>query len=190
MNPITAFKQQLATTLDVPSDEWPYLERCLQTRSLKAGEIYYSQGEACDEIGFIVAGLAYNYYTSESGDAFVKNFVMPGNAVASYMSVILSAPATYSCKAIDDCVLITLKYNDLKALYARHACWERLGRLNAEKCFFVTEEREQQLLTLDATARYNSFLKNHADLASRVPQYLIASYIGVSPVTLSRIRSK
>jgi CRP-like cAMP-binding protein len=190
MNPISAFKLQLASSLDVPAEQWPHLEQCLQLRKLSKDEVYYSEGTLCDEVGFLVDGLVYNYYTNEKGDEFVKNFVLPGNPVASYMSVILTAPAAYTCKAIEESVLVTMKYKDLLKLYDLHPCWDRLGRMNAEKCFFVTEQREQQLLTMDATTRYAEFLKNNRELANRIPQYLIASYIGVSPVTLSRIRAK
>ena len=132
----------------------------------------------------------YNFYTNAKGEEFVKNFVTEGNPVASYMSVIRGNPAAYSCMAIEDTLLVTLKYSDLKKLYETYSCWERMGRVNAEQCYFETEQREQQLLTMDATERYELFMKQNARLASRVPQYLIASYIGVSPVTLSRIRSK
>lgn len=190
MTLLSAFKEQLTASLEIPSEEWASFEKCLGLQELSSDEIYYRQGEACNEIGYVVNGLVYNYYTTESGDEVVKNFVVAGNPVASYMSLIFEKPATFTCKTIERTTLITLKYSDLKSFYTRHACWERLGRMNAEKCFAVTEEREQQLLTMDATARYNLFLKNNPELSQRVPQYLIASYIGVSPVTLSRIRRK
>lgn len=190
MNTILAFKQMLSSYLKVPTAQWANLERCLKMRTLKANELYYTQGQDTDEIGFIVTGLVYNFYTSDKGDQFVKNFVTAGYPVASYMSVLTGMPANYGCKALEDTTLVTLKYPDLKRLYDEHPCWERMGRINAEQCFFETERREQQLLTLDATARYELFLKDHAELAGRAPQYLIASYIGVSPVTLSRIRGK
>ncbi|MDG0817188.1 Crp/Fnr family transcriptional regulator [Bdellovibrio svalbardensis] len=190
MDAYTALKDSLAAYLPIPPDQWLQFVRYLNVRNLKADEVYYSQGQKYEEIGFVVKGLVYNFYSNDKGEEFVKNFVAEGSTVASYMSVVRELPAVYSCVAVEDTHLVTVKYSDLKKLYESHSCWERLGRLNAEECLFETEQREQQLLMMNATERYELFMKQNAALANRLPQYLIASYIGVSPVTLSRIRGK
>ena len=78
----------------------------------------------------------------------------------------------------------------LYKLYERHACWERLGRKNAENLALVKESREKELLLDSLEIRYRRFLKEFPGLADRIPQYHIASYLGVTDVALSRIRKK
>ncbi len=131
-----------------------------------------------------------NYYTTLDGEISVKNFISEGKPVTCYSNLLLGTPASFSCEFLENTTLITLKYRDLKKLYASHLCWERLGRLSAEQIFIDKEQREFEFLTLDAKSRYRNFCKNEASVLNRVPQYLIASYIGITPVALSRLRAK
>jgi CRP-like cAMP-binding protein len=78
----------------------------------------------------------------------------------------------------------------LNEFYDRHACWERLGRKNAEQLVLIKEAREKELLLDSLEVRYQRFLQEFPGLADRIPQYHIASYLGVTDVALSRIRKK
>lgn len=188
VEPIEKLKNYLQSFMSIPPLEWPHLIKSLRYRSLKKDEHFFKQGEVFGEIGFVAKGLLYNYYTNRAGDEFVKIFVKEGEPVSPYSSQIQGIPANYSCKALENTHLITLKFEALQNLYRRHACWERLGRLNAEKYFINKESREHEFLIADAKGRYEHFVRDHQELINRVPQYLIASYLGMSPVSLSRIR--
>lgn len=163
--------------------------RCLRIKKLKKGEFYYKQGEHFDEVGFVLKGLLYNYYTNQDGEIFVKTFISEGQPVTCYSNLMTATPASFSAQTLEPTVLITLKYMDLQSLYSRHVCWERMGRISAEKLFIEKEKREFEFLSMDAKARYMSFVQRMPNLLNRIPQYLIASYIGVSAVSLSRLRS-
>lgn len=76
-----------------------------------------------------------------------------------------------------------------ESLYKRHRCWETLGRKLAEGLYIKKEMKERLLLMNTAEERYLQFLKEFPGLEKRVPQYHIASYLGITPVSLSRIRS-
>jgi hypothetical protein len=78
----------------------------------------------------------------------------------------------------------------MNAFYERHPCWERLGRKNAEYMFLFKEAREKELLLDSLEVRYQRFVKNFPGLAQKIPQYHIASYLGVTDVALSRVRKK
>ena len=190
MTQFDSLKTYLSTFVSVPPMEWFHFVKLLGLKRVPKDSLYYRQGEKFDEIGFVVKGLLYNYYTMEDGKYLVKKFLFEGNPVTCYSDLIRGTPASFSCKALEDCLLITLKYKDLEELYKRHACWERLGRISAEVLFADKEKREFDFLSKDAKGLYASFVQDTPDLVNRVPQYLIAAYIGVSAVSLSRIRSE
>jgi len=78
----------------------------------------------------------------------------------------------------------------LQELYDRHPVWERIGRIKAERLAIQKEFREKEFLLDTAETRYRRFLKEFPDLTDRIPQYYIASYLGITDVALSRIRKK
>lgn len=74
--------------------------------------------------------------------------------------------------------------------YSKHPCWQTLGRLVAEKHFLAKEQREYEFLQLDVMERYNKFKEDFGPLMGKIPQHQIASYLGITPVALSRVLSK
>jgi CRP-like cAMP-binding protein len=183
-------KKFLAGVISIPPGEWLFLLRHLRIRRLDKGEVFFKQGEHFDDIGFIVRGVMFNYYTNAEGEEFVKVILGDGMLVAPYSTQIQKKPSPFSARTIEKTLLVTLKYSDLEKMYDRNVCWERLGRKMAEVLFARKEDREWQFLMADAKMRYELFKKENAKFLDRIPQYLIASYIGVSPVTLSRIRNE
>lgn len=187
---LESLKDSLLSFVSVPATEWIHLVSLLKIKSYAKDENFFVQGEKFDEIGFVVKGLLYNYYTLTSGELIVKNFINERQLVTCYSDLLLDRAASFSCRTIEDTKLVVLKHRDLLGLYDRNKCWERMGRMSAEKQFIAKEHRESDFLFLDAKGRYEKFVKENATLINRVPQYLIASYIGISPASLSRIRSE
>lgn len=190
MDYFEVLKKYLSGFLSIPPLEWIYFARLLSVRKLEKDSYFFRQGESTGEIGFVLQGMLYNFYTDSNGKVAVKYFIREGEAVAPYSSLLLGEPAAFSCQAIESCLIVTLQYQDLQKLYARHICWEKMGRVSAEKLYIEKEKRELQFLTLEAAARYDQFMKANSQISGRIPQYLIASYLGISPVSLSRIRKK
>lgn len=188
MEAFDALKTYLAGAFSLPPLEWLRLAKSLRFKSLAKGEFFVKQGDPVSEIGFVVKGLLYNYYTNDSGEDFVKFFIPEKNMVACYSSLLQGIPAGFSSQALEPTTLITFPYKELRNLYQSHAAWERIGRLSVEKLYIDMEKREQYFMMADAKTRYEAFLRDKPDLVQRVPQYIIASYIGISPVSLSRIR--
>ena len=83
--------------------------------------------------------------------------------------------------------MLAVPFKEIQKLYQRHPCWNELGRKIAENFFIVKEQREYEFLLLDAKARYLNFIHDYADLTERIPQYHIAAYLGITPVSLSRV---
>jgi CRP-like cAMP-binding protein len=185
---LEAVRKYLSGFVAVPPGEWFPFVKLLRLKKLEKGEFFCRQGEETQDLGLVLKGLLFNFYTNSEGEDFVKYFIPENNVVACYSSLIKGEPAAFSSQALEPTTLVTMKYRDLQALRERHICWERLGRISAERLYIEKEEREQRFLMEDARARYGAFVRANGELMQRVPQYLIASYLGISPVSLSRIR--
>lgn len=157
-------------------------------RTFERGRHLVRAGNAMDDAYFIVKGLVRYYYLTEEGKEFNKHFATAGDFAASMHSFVLQAPSPFFIQAIELTDTIVLPNNRLRQLFDRHVCWERLGRRIAERLALLKEEREKAFLLDSLRVRYSHFLETYPDLVHRIPQYHIASYLGVTDVALSRIR--
>lgn len=183
-------RKRIGSLIELPDQEWRHAENLFKFKTIKKGEIYCSQGVRFPYIGFLAKGLIYSYYETEVGDVSVKRFLLPGDPVSAYPEIIFDLPASYSSRALEESLIVHMDYLDFMALTERHHCWDRFIRKSLELEIFKREKREYSLFMLSATQRYEEFVKSGGDLVSRIPQYLIASALGISPEALSRIRAR
>jgi CRP-like cAMP-binding protein len=158
-------------------------------RELKKGEDFISEGELGDSFAFIQSGLLRSFYISPKGEEYNKHFFMGGSFVAPLTSLVLNRPSPLYIGALENSELLVASASALSELYVSHIDLNILGRKLVEYAWIGKERRETQLVMLDATERYSGFLQDFPGLDQRIPQYHIASYLGITPVQLSRIRS-
>jgi CRP-like cAMP-binding protein len=171
----------------IPPEQWARLEGFLRPRRIPKGESFIEPGQPSSEAGIIVSGLMRLYYTDTEGREATKAFRGPGEMVAAYAELLEKRPSRISVEALEDTELLVVRYERVTALYDDHPSWQELGRAIAEDHYRQRERREQELLLNSATERWQDFNKERPDLAARLPQKIIASYLGITPVALSRI---
>ncbi|MEQ1919245.1 MAG: Crp/Fnr family transcriptional regulator [Elusimicrobiota bacterium] len=171
----------------VPPEQWAKLEPHLRPRRLAKGGLFIEPGQPSNEAAIVVSGLLRFYYTDASGREATKAFRGPGEMVAAYAELLDKRPSRTTIEALEDSQLLVVRYDRVTSLYKQHPCWQELGRVIAEDHYRQRERREQELLLNSATERWRAFLKEQPDLAGRLPQKIIASYLGITPVALSRI---
>jgi CRP-like cAMP-binding protein len=184
------FKSIVNKTVSVPEGEWEHFVQHLSERTFEKNEYLVRAGDVVNNFYFIIKGLVRFFYCTEDGKEFNKHFAMENGFAGSFHSLILHEPCGFFIQALEKTETIVLPNRVLNEFYDRHACWERLGRKNAEKLALIKEAREKELLLDSLEIRYRRFLKEFPGLADRIPQYHIASYLGVTDVALSRIRKK
>jgi len=184
------FKGVVDSTVSVPDGEWDAFVRHLAERIFEKNDYLIRAGDVVDNFYFITGGLVRFFYLTEDGKEFNKHFAMENGFAGSFYSLILSEPCGFSIQALERTETIVLPNRVLNEFYDRHACWERLGRKNAEYLALIKEKRERELLLDSLETRYRRFLKEFPGLSDRMPQYHIASYLGVTDVALSRVRKK
>lgn len=184
---VLPFLQQLAT---IPKQERAYLESRLSLCRLARGECLTRAGEVADRVGFVVSGLLRKAHVTARGKPIVRGFGGPGAIVGAYVSLLTGAPSYLSVEALQDSELFVLPWSELNALYDRHACFQTIGRRLAELTLLEREARAHELLTLSASERYARFCEQHRALLPELRSYDIASYLGITPVSLSRLRAR
>lgn len=180
-------KEHLVRMAKVPEAEWQVVRAQLSLRALERGDCLARMGEVSNHYGWVITGLMRRFSVSPDGEEVVRGFVEPGGFVGSYRSMLAGLPSNQTIDALERSHLLVGDYSEFVKLYDRHPCWQEFGRKLAEQLFLIRDQREAELLTLTATERYERFLQQHASLVGRIPQHQIASFLGVTPVSLSRL---
>lgn len=170
--------------------DWQLLLPHLTKRIVKKNTLFAKEEKVCKEIGFVLDGNMRHYYTKD-GEEKTTYFYFENSLVADYISCITGKPGLLNIEAMTETTLIVFPYAALKKIYNQSHTWERFGRLIAEYLAAGLEERMTGLLMLSPEERYHQLLQsNKQKIPERVPQQYIANYLGITPVSLSRIRSR
>jgi CRP-like cAMP-binding protein len=175
--------------IDVNPKEVECIKLLFKEKSIKRGNYFLAEGQICKQVGFIVKGLI-RYYINHEGEDKTYAFAQENNFVCNYESFIPQTPSTKNIQALEDCEILQISYEDLQIFYKSVRQGDRLGRLVIEQVFIQTLQDLGSFYTDTPEYRYEKFIKKHTDLQQRISQYHIASYVGVKPQSLSRIRKR
>jgi CRP-like cAMP-binding protein len=171
----------------ISEEEWCLFTNQTTLQTVKKGEYLVRAGDEVIHAYYCTKGLFRLFYTLEDGKEFNKSFSFENDFVTSYGAMIKKETSHFSIQAIEESVVIVIPYSTLQKLTEQSHAWERLLRHCVEQLYLKKEERERELLYLDATRRYKAFINKYPNLVPRLTQYHIASYLGISAVSLSRL---
>jgi CRP-like cAMP-binding protein len=161
-----------------------------RTKALQAGELFIEHGEVPAKIAFVNSGLFRYVYVNDKGNEFTKGIITENNFISSYSAMIANRPSYFAIEALEDAEVLEIHWTDFTKLLETDVFWLRFLLKFLEKGFISKEKRERDLLLLDAETRYKNFLNEFPGVDQRIKQGVIASYLGIKPETLSRIRRK
>jgi len=171
------------------NEEWQGFESCLQARSIKKGDYLLKEGEVCNFIAFVELG-AFRFYLNRDGEEVMLGFYFKGDFAGNYRSFLVDQPSKESIQALKDARVHLIYKLDLLQLYDKFHKADRLGRMVAEQLFLTMAKRMDAMQYATPEERYKDMLSRNSLLLKEVPQYMLASYLGVKPETLSRIRAR
>ena len=161
------------------------------TKTIKKGEFFNMQNFVCSDLGFIRSGLFRIYYFDEEAmEDRNMFFFSEGQFIVSFKSFIYQYPCIYFIEALEDTELYAIKYKDLQNLYSTNTGWSNTGRLLAELFFTYAQSRMETLLFNTVEQRYVKIKNEEPEMLKRIPLYHIASYLGITSQSLSRIRKR
>ncbi|PEN06295.1 hypothetical protein CRI93_10770 [Longimonas halophila] len=176
----------------VPSlseDEWAAVERGVTPARLSAGEPLVNEGQACRRVAYIRQG-AFVYFTLRDGHKNVTGFDFEGDIAGDLQSFFEARPAAKNVVALEDSDVLMLTQQQFKTLVDGNPAFKHIRLAMAERLFEGAQSRAVEMQTYSAEERYRRLLQRSPHVIQRVPLYLIASYIGITPEALSRIRSR
>lgn len=160
-----------------------------QRLSLDKGEALLRAGEQAHRVGFVISGGLREHYVLADGGERTKGFSLPGWFAGSLSDLISHEPSKVWIEAAVPSVLLTLPWARVRHWQETRPAWTRLGWRVAERLYMMKVEREYELLAMDAAARLEATLARWPTLEQVFSQRDIASYVGVTPVHLSRLRT-
>lgn len=165
-----------------------------KTSDLKAfskGDHLLRAGDVATHLFFVSRGLLRYYFLDDAtGEERTGQFFDEGQVFTDAASFLAQAPATQSINALEPGEVLRIPRAALYDAYAADHAMERFGRLMLENALVGSQRRAANLLRLSPDERYRTFVSTRPEVARRVPQYLIASYLGITPEGLSRIRGR
>jgi len=156
--------------------------------TLQEGDLLIQAEDKVEHMYFMTQGIARYYYLTLEGKEFNKSFSIPGNVVSSISSLVLKVPSPFYLQCLNRCSFLSIEFKDFDFLTNDNMQFAQLGLRMLEKLAIKKEQRESDFLLLDATQRYEQFLEEYKNISDKIANYHIASYLGISEVTLSRIR--
>jgi len=158
--------------------------------SLGKGDFFVHQGEICRQIAFIHKGSLRTFYTNNKSEETTACFRIENSFVSSYKSFILQEPSLLSIIALEETKLTVIGYDQLQRLYDTSMKWQKIGRLIAEKEYMIMEDYASILNNESAKEKYLRLLNEQGEILHKANIAHIATYLGVTRRTLSRIRQE
>jgi CRP-like cAMP-binding protein len=168
--------------------ELDQLDDLITIRSLKKGEFLLEENQICNEIVFIKKGILRSYFFNHQGDEITNCFAFENEFMASFSSFITQAIAEENIHALTDTEVQVVNREGLERLYESSIHWQEIGRKIAEMEFVNLQKRMVSFQKLSGKQRYEQLIQHHQKYIQLIPLQYLASYLGVTPRHLSRIR--
>ena len=185
----TFFLNTLNKYADVPASEWEKALGRHKSLHLEKNAYFIRQGSKPQRLAFIISGIFRVFCITEAGTEKTLSFRTRGQFLAAFTPHLENRETWYSIQALTQGDLAYLPLDQWEKLYSGHPCWGKVFKEYVVRLFIEKEDRERSFLTEDAKTRYLRFRDNYPELEKQIPQFYIASFLGISPVSLSRIRA-
>jgi len=156
-------------------------------QTITKNAFFNKAGHISGKLGFVSRGLLRSFYILKGKDT-TTFFQLPGSVAVDLKSFVQETASIENIQAVTDTELLVINRDDLYTLYTENWKWQQVGRILVEDAYFEMEKRSISLQIETAQDRYDQFLSEFPQVIQQVPLHQIASFLGISPETLSRIR--
>jgi|TARA_B110000967_G_scaffold64023_1_gene65993 CRP-like cAMP-binding protein len=181
--------QVISSFIELSDEEWINYFSMFKTKEINKKEIILHEGNICKDVFFINKGVLRFYFVDNNGEEKTFHFAIENTFATDYKSFLKRIPSSYSIQALEDTQVITMSLEMLLSGYEILNNGEKLGRLLAEDYFFMFNDKIQAIYTQTPLERYHDLTISFPEIFQRVPQHLIASYLNISSVHLSRLKN-
>lgn len=186
----TVLRNHIEVFIKLTDAEWELLLPHLEIKTLRKNGLFIAEGKRAYEVAFVIEGMFRQFYTKD-GEEKTTYFFFENHLMSSYFSCITGKPSLITIEALSNATYVSFPYKILQQLFEASMAWQKFGRLLAEYLGMGLEERMVSLLTQSPEERYVGLLNsNKKKILERIPQHYIANYLGITPVSMSRIRNR
>ena len=171
-------------------DEADFLQSKVIYRKYLKGQYIVQQGDICKYECFVISGCTKTFYLDDSGQEHILMFSIEDWWTSDMGSFITQTPADFNVQCLENKELIMFHYDDIEDLYREIPKLERFFRSIIERAFVASQKRLVRNFSLTAKDRYLYFRNQYPKIEQRIPQYMIASYLGITKEFLSKIKSQ
>lgn len=181
-------KKSLFEHVTFTDEEWELCKNSFRPKRMLKRQFLLQEGNVCRELAFVENGSLYSYTVDSAGNKHVIRFAFEGWWMANLHSFFTQKPTRLNIEVLENCELLILDRNDHEKLIREIPAYERYHRIIVQNAYVALQQRVENALGLTAEEKYERLLEESPAFLNRVPLNLVASYIGVSPETLSRVR--
>ncbi|CCN81254.1 putative cAMP-binding protein [Vibrio nigripulchritudo SFn27] len=194
--PLTKLRAYLSQFVSISDKEWETISESFTVQNFEKDISLLGNGQACRSMFYLCSGITRSYAIDENGRDFTTcfHFNEPSSTVKNlfltdFSSVIRNEPSQLHFQTLTEVQAVELPTQAISELYERGAKWEKLGRRLSEEAYYHTQQRAMSLLMKTAKQRYAELCEQMPHLIESIPEYYVASYLGITPQSLSRIKS-
>jgi len=171
-------------------DEWEFIQSYLTFKKLRRRQYLLQEGDVCKMVAFVEKGALRLYNVSENGVEHIVQFAVEGQFMTDLYSTFTGEPSNFNIDAIEDSELVMITRTASDELRNLSPKYQEFAFLETSEAYIQLAKRMTSVISLNVEERYQELITNYPDIVQRVPQHMIASYMGLTPETLSRVRKR
>ena len=182
-------KAVVTNSVNLTDEEWLVFSQFLVTKKYKKGDYFLKENDYCNYVGFVDKGF-FNFYYLIDGVQHIRGFFFPNEFISNYPCFLLENKSKFYIQALEDCSVTLIHRDDLLILYKTLPQVQILSKTIVESLYMEVSEKYESFFLKSPEERYLELMNTRPNFIQRVPQYMIASYLGMTPEGLSRIRKR
>lgn len=182
------FKSYLINKGGLTLSEFDHLASSLQSKNVSKGHVFLREGEVCQQAFFVAKGLLRSFTIDDAGKEHVIQFAPENWFISERSSIFFNEPSEFFIEAIEDSTVVLIDKDFMTMAAELSPVFREYNERLLQNHIRHLQKRVNQLLSAPAEKRYLNFIHLYPDLLLRVPQWMIASYLGITPESLSRVR--